>query len=317
MKIWSYTVVIAVLTAVFVFINSGYCQDGNSEIQDIHSSVSEVTKMTTKNLQTSDRYKEILFQTLTEEGWESFYIDKTKKYLMDPRAEFKPVVLNRNSTHQETKEQYDQYLTKQSVDVCMDFWKSHGEEVTNAISSYNVPPEIILAILKVESNFGSHKGRQAVFNVFWSLSISDNPEIMNDAIVSEGQDAVQQRKRLHRRARWGRSELNELVNLVIDLNNENLLWEESSWAGAFGLPQFIPSSFRAYARDGNNDGLIDLNNISDASISIANYFKCNGWKVDSNTARKKKVIMRYNNSIHYAECILELAESIMKRIEEE
>ncbi|NQU05696.1 MAG: lytic murein transglycosylase, partial [Calditrichaeota bacterium] len=288
MKIWlSVGIVIALMAAYSVKINSSLLDnklsslnkppsdeeemlileipDNDSAKRSDKDSTFKVIESDTSDLQIDDRYVRILLETLTDAGWESNDINMIRKYLMDPRAEFQPTVLNRNSTHQETKEQYEQYLTKQSVDRCMTFWKSHGEEVTAAISSYDVPPEIIVAILKVESNFGKHKGRQTVFNVFWSLSIGDNPEIMNDAITTEGTDAKQQRKRLQKRARWGRSQLYELINLVTDLNNEEILWEASSWAGAFGLPQFIPASFRAYARDGNNDGKIDLNNISDAA----------------------------------------------------
>jgi membrane-bound lytic murein transglycosylase B len=334
LKIWGYIGIATVLMVTYagintdlfgIILNSLKTRPACAEVTPIVENDEFIQAQTQEmyadsiqdSLQIADHYKEILTQTLTEEGWDSSYINMIRMYLMDPRAEFKLVVLNKNSTHQETKEQYDQYLTKQSVDVCMDFWKSSREDVVTAIGAYDVPPEIVVAILKVESNFGSHKGRQAVFNVFISLSIADNPEIMNDAITTEGTDAEQQRKRLHKRAKWGRSELNQLVNLVIDLNDENLLWEVSSWAGAFGLPQFIPSSFRAYARDGNNDGVIDLNNINDASISIANYLKSNGWKKGAGVSNKKKVIMRYNNSIHYAECILSLADYIRLRIDEE
>jgi len=267
-------------------------------------------------LHITEHYKKVLIKTLTEEGWSERFLNRVSRYMQDPRTRFQPNVLDRNSTHKETSEQYDQHRSKESVDKCMEFWKSHDEEIETAISSYDVPSEIIVAILKVESNFGTHKGRQAVFNVFLSLSIADNPEIMNNVITSESKDAKKQRERLQKRAKWGRSQLHELINLVIDLDNEELLWEVSSWAGAFGLPQFIPTSFRAYARDGNNDGIIELNNFSDASISIANYLKSNGWKASSDNLMKKKVIMRYNNSIHYADCILDLAYSIKWRIEE-
>ncbi len=259
-------------------------------------------------------YKKLLLESLAGEGWDNEVIEQIRTYLDDPRAVFRSRVLKINSTHVETKVQYDHHLTAESVDMCMSFWKINGEKVTEAVSPYPVPQEVVVSILKVESNFGTHKGKEAVFNVFWSLSLADHPQVLKEALTEEGVARLEQKRRLQKRAKWGRSELRELVCLVMEGENEDLIWSASSWAGAFGLPQFIPTSYGAYARDGDNDGKIDLDNISDAVASIAYYLKSNGWKTNADHRRKTKVIMRYNNSSHYAGCILELADLIGKRI---
>ena len=86
-----------------------------------------------------------------------------------------------------------------------------------------------------------------------------------------------------------------------------------SWAGAFGLCQFIPTSYRAYGRDGNHDNVIDLDNVSDAAASIANYLIENGWTNNMNRAKQKESIMRYNHSEFYADCVLSLADGIERQ----
>lgn len=259
-------------------------------------------------------YKQLLLKSLVREGWDDDIIERIGFYLNDPRAVFSSKVLSKNTTHVETKEQYAHNLTTGSLEMCLNFWKLNGRRIEETVKTYNVPSELIVSILKVESNFGTHKGKEAVFNVFWNLSLADHPLILKEALIEERSAANNQLSRLRKRAKWGRSQLHELISLVTDHGDESLLWSRSSWAGAFGLPQFIPTSYRVYARDGNGDGEIDLDNVSDATASIANYLVSNGWKTIANRARKGKVIMRYNNSKHYADCVLDLADLIGERI---
>lgn len=261
----------------------------------------------------SDKYKLCLLSNLAEAGWDGDDIALVRRYLADPRAQFRPSVLKTNVTHEETEELYLHHLAPSSVDKCMDFYRVEGVRIARASKPYGIPPELIVAILKVESNFGSHKGSEPVFNVFWSLSIGDCPLVLEEVLTEQGEALKEQRKRLLKRARWGRSQLLELVKLARSGAGDRLMWDEGSWAGAFGLPQFIPTSYTAYARDGDNDGSIDLHDIDDATASIAYYLKSNGWKKNIDYKRKKRVLMRYNISSHYAECVLALTDSIKRR----
>jgi membrane-bound lytic murein transglycosylase B len=75
-----------------------------------------------------------------------------------------------------------------------------------------------------------------------------------------------------------------------------------------GIAQFLPSSILAYAKDGNNDGRIDLFNHSDAIASIAGYLKNYGWHPGIDGKKAYKIVYRYNRSSYYVNTVLKIAE---------
>lgn len=149
-------------------------------------------------------------------------------------------------------------------------------------NQYGVDKETIIAIYRLETNLGSHKGRYLVFNSLLTLALLEN-----------------------RRSAWAER---ELLSLLIFTKNskKDPLSIKGSWAGAFGLCQFIPSSVIKYAVDGDGNGEIDLNNFSDATTSIANYLKLNGWE-KNDLQRKKQAIWAYNNCDDYVNAVMAYA----------
>ncbi|MCK5009534.1 MAG: lytic murein transglycosylase, partial [Deltaproteobacteria bacterium] len=85
---------------------------------------------------------------------------------------------------------------------------------------------------------------------------------------------------------------------------------KGSWAGAFGIAQFLPSSYLRYALDGNNDQKVRLFNRYDSMVSVANYLKKNGWKSGLSIKRRRSIIRRYNNSTPYIDTVLKLSKEI-------
>jgi len=126
-----------------------------------------------------------------------------------------------------------------------------------AEKKFGVPPEIIIAIIGIESKYGSRTGTFKTFDTLASLSLGPNKG---------------------RRAKFYKD---ELINFLL-MCRENKLDPRSikgSYAGALGKPQFISSSYRHYAIDFNGDNVVDLwNSNEDVIGSVANYFKKNGWK---------------------------------------
>ena len=147
------------------------------------------------------------------------------------------------------------FMTQNSVEKGLSFWRTHEAVLSRAEAQFGVPPEMILAILGVETRYGGNKGRNRVIDALATLGLDYPP-----------------------RAPFFRKELREFLVLSRE-NGMDPLNTWGSYAGAMGFPQFMPSSWRRLAVDFDGDGKIDLiNNPVDAIGSIANYFNANGWK---------------------------------------
>jgi membrane-bound lytic murein transglycosylase B len=146
------------------------------------------------------------------------------------------------------------FLTPALVSAGSSFWALHAEDLERAEAEYGVPAEIILGILGVETSFGRNTG------TFRAI----------DALATIAFDGV-------RRQEYFREELKELLLLARETNIDPLVIK-GSYAGAVGLPQFMPSSYRRHAVDYDSDGAIDLlGSPADAIGSIASYMKAFGW----------------------------------------
>jgi membrane-bound lytic murein transglycosylase B len=136
----------------------------------------------------------------------------------------------------------------------LEFWKANAEALFRAESEYGVPPEIVTAIIGVESRYGRLGGRYRVMDSLVTLIL-----------------------RYPERSDFFRRELAEFLLLARELG-ANPLSLKGSYAGAMGIPQFIPSSYRRYAVDFDGDRRRDLNDMDDVIGSVANFLKQHGWK---------------------------------------
>ena len=135
------------------------------------------------------------------------------------------------------------------------FIKNNLETLERAEVQFGVPKEVITAILGVETRYGKIMGSYKVLDALSTLSF-DYP----------------------RRSNFFSQELINLLLLAKE-NNLDIFKLKGSYAGAMGYGQFIPSSYRAYAIDFDNDGSVDLlNSVEDAIGSIGNYLFQHGWK---------------------------------------
>ena len=135
------------------------------------------------------------------------------------------------------------------------FIKKNLQTLERAEAQFGVPKEVITAILGVETRYGKIMGSYRVLDALSTLSF-DYP----------------------RRSNFFSQELINLLLLARE-NNLDIFKLKGSYAGAMGYGQFIPSSYRAYAVDFDNDGSVDLlNSVEDAIGSIANYLYQHGWK---------------------------------------
>jgi len=147
------------------------------------------------------------------------------------------------------------FLTPTRIERGVAFWQAHAEVLARASERYGIPPEVIVAIIGVETLYGARTGSIRVLDALTTLAF-----------------------RYPRRARFFRRELIAYLLLAREegLDPGGLT---GSYAGAIGVPQFIPTSYRAYAIDFDSDGTRDLlGSVSDAIGSVANYLGRHGWR---------------------------------------
>lgn len=135
------------------------------------------------------------------------------------------------------------------------FWQENGAELVRAEAIYGVPPEIITAIIGVETEYGRNMGKFSVLEALATLAFDYPP-----------------------RAEFFRNELEQFL-LMARENGVSPLEIKGSYAGAIGIPQFMPSSQRRYAVDFDGDDRIDLRGSTTDSIgSVARFLSMHGWQ---------------------------------------
>ena len=188
---------------------------------------------------------------------EAFSADYLRSILA--RAEKKNSILNAMSRHAEKRLDWGGYrklfVQPKRITRGVAFWNEHAETLERAEQMYGVPAEIIVSIIGIETHYGRNVGSYRAL----------------DALATLGFDYP-------RRAEFFQGQLKDLLILARD-ENRNVTELKSSYAGAMGYGQFMPSSFLAYAVDFDQDGKRDLwNNPVDAIGSVANYFVQHGWQ---------------------------------------
>ncbi len=164
------------------------------------------------------------------------------------------------------------FLTESRINGGVEFWNKHEKTIGEVAEKYGVPAEIMIAILGVETRYGGNTGSYRVMDAISTLAFL-----------------------YPKRSPFFRSELEHFLLLAREEGVDPLSLT-GSYAGAMGLPQFMPSSYRNYAVDFDDDNQRDIwNNPADTLGSIANYFVKHGWQddkavvfkvaIDSKTAR--------------------------------
>lgn len=147
------------------------------------------------------------------------------------------------------------FITDQRIEGGTRFWASHADALAAASLQTGVPPEVIVSIIGVETAYGHHAGNYKVLDALGTLAFHYPP-----------------------RAPFFRGELRNFLLLAREEGVDPTALK-GSYAGAMGIPQFMPSSFRAYAVDFDGDGRRDIwGSPRDAIGSVANYLKVHGWE---------------------------------------
>jgi membrane-bound lytic murein transglycosylase B len=183
--------------------------------------------------------------------------DKNNLKKLFAKVEFKQSIIDAINRPAESKPWFEYkpiFVTNTRIREGVTFWNNNQETLERAEKKYGVPPEIIVAIIGVETRYGKHKGGYRVFDSLATLAFG-----------------------YPKRAKFFRGELEQYLLLARE-EKLDLLTVKGSYAGAMGQAQFISSSYRNFAVDFDGDGKRDLwENTSDAIGSVANYFKRHKW----------------------------------------
>lgn len=220
-----------------------------------------------------------LVMRLKKAFFDTVYVEKI---LSDPRCTFDSTIY---TIHR--KSSYTSFLDSPSVARGVAFWKSEKGFLDSLQKKYGPPPDVVVAIFRFESDLGTFWGDHKVFPTLYTLYFHARTE--------------------RKKTDWFRQ-----MVCFLDLARENK-WDPfeipSSWAGAFGLSQFMPCSY-AYAVDGDANDTINLFDTKDALASSANFLARHGWGMKSST--HTRALYAYNKG-SYWRAILQYAERMRKK----
>ena len=155
--------------------------------------------------------------------------------------------------YEDTKTYIEKRTSKQKQIKGINFYNNNKNIIEIVEDEFNIEKELLLALMGIETNFGTYVGKMDILSSLATLSYDKR-----------------------------RSEFftNELITLLKLIENKKVDYQTlyGSWAGAFGFFQFMPSTITNYALDHNNDKKINLKDNEDAYPSAANYLNQIGWK---------------------------------------
>ncbi|WP_022665338.1 lytic murein transglycosylase [Desulfospira joergensenii] len=251
-----------------------------------------------------------LANRLVKDGFDP---EKIKALFSSESVFFNPSGVSLFFIHTESSLDYDQFLSKKSIARAEEYMKTHKQALDLAEKEFGVDKTAITAILLVETRLGSYLGKRTVLNTLATMaSLTDDTlreKIWNSIPDNKKPKREVFLKKVEKRSQWGYEELKALIRYT---DREALPPEEikGSYAGAMGIPQFMPSNALSLARDGNADGKIDLFDHNDAIFSVANYLKHHGWKPGIPRQRQHEVLFRYNHSNYYVDTLLKISDRL-------
>ena len=240
--------------------------------------------------------------------------DVVTQLLAESGLQYLPGMVSMNVVQKDYSHNYRKFLEPDSIDSAWQYARHWRTRLAATERTFGVDRYIIVAILLVETRLGNYTGTVHVLSSYVSILLENRPQQRErrTAQLTDARKRTRYLTRLTRKARWATAELTTLVSL----HQEQLLDAtrlRGSFAGAFGLCQFLPSSYRQWAHTGNGSGGADLFWPPHAFSSIANYLCAHGWKPGLDEAAKHKILWHYNHLNVYAKTVLEVADALHAR----
>ena len=245
-----------------------------------------------------------------------------KKYLKDKKSiENRDQIIQLNVLGFLTPGDYSRHYSLSAVKNIKKFLKKYKLTLSKAEKKYQVPKEIIASLLWVETKHGKTMGTYPLPMVYFTLLQSTHPEVAkttlnelnfrkpssNSSAANLSHTELQQKValRLANKSKWAIEQIKTLEKLSLKQKTKTILNSKSSFAGAFGCSQFIPSSYEKYAVSNSrkNPNLFDL---KDCILSVGNFLNKSGWD-SQNPKAQSDALFEYNRIRDYGDVIQKLA----------
>jgi len=215
----------------------------------------------------------------------------------------------------ESASAYRGLLSRRSVSAARECFATNSAALRRAERELGVPGNVVAAILHVETRCGRNTGSEVVLWRLARLAMAAEPSnlrhnVARHTLLQSPYESAETSRATEERARYLESTFYPEVRATFEMAERlqiDPLGIRGSSAGAFGLPQFLPTSYLRYGTDGDGDGQVSLYDPADAVASCARYLQAHGWAAGIGREQKRRVIWAYNRSTPYIDAVLGLA----------
>jgi membrane-bound lytic murein transglycosylase B len=250
---------------------------------------------------------EPLIQRLIADGFNPDHIRQL--YSRNDEVHFESRGVSLYFLHNEAKLDYNKMTKRSWIREARVYLKDHAESFKAAEKKFGVDPNVIAAIILVETKFGRYMGKRSILNTLSTMAVLTQPEQRDYLWEQLPKERRYSRNKYDQKAdqksNWAYRELKAYLTYT-QRHGIDPAQIKGSYAGALGLAQFMPSNILAYGKDGNGDGKINLFEDADAIFSIASYLRHYGWKPGIDDKKAYKVVYHYNHSKYYVNTILNI-----------
>jgi len=213
---------------------------------------------------------------------------------------------------QESSRLYDPFLRPDRIRMGKSFLAEHGRIFDTVQQEFNVSRYVIAAILLIETQYGRITGNDMVLNRLSRVaSVKERDNLLANYERHKRDDPSVRFEQVIARAQYLEETFYPEVQALFEMArrdpNVNLFELKGSRAGAFGIPQFLPTSYLRFGVDGSQSGMVSLFSEVDSIWSTANYLSNFGWHDEAELADKRRAIWSYNRSEAYVDAVLQVA----------
>lgn len=212
---------------------------------------------------------------------------------------------------------YEPFMREPKLLLAQGFLKQHRNAFNEAERRFGVSRFAIAAILLVETQYGKATGAHTVIvRLSRVASVGDPENVRWNFQEQRKKDSSVTLKQVRDRALYLEQTFYPEIPALMQIARErgvDIFGIRGSVAGAFGLPQFLPSSYLRFGVDGNGDSIVSLFAVPDAIHSTAHYLSLMGWRPDASSDDQRKAVWHYNHSDAYVDTVIAIAYELKRR----